>query len=199
MLTSRSIIVRFSSLIVLTALALAGCSSQSVSAESTTSTTSSTSLASSVTSVTSSSSSSSTTVSSSTESSGTEEVEVADMDIQAIAQNDYSSIAGTWQNANGDTMVFDENGLVGESQIQSDSARFDLLEGGVVLSAGVAGTVGGYGIVMVPKGISIPEANLYETTDTSDISQERMFAGQKFILDANGISNLVFYRISETE
>ena len=39
------------------------------------------------------------------------------MDINAIANGDFSSIAGTWQNSRGETMVFDKNGLVSDNVV----------------------------------------------------------------------------------
>lgn len=42
------------------------------------------------------------------------------MDINAIASGDFSSIAGTWQNAKGETLVFDKNGFASNDWSLSD-------------------------------------------------------------------------------
>ena len=44
--------------------------------------------------------------------SSSDKKEKTKMDIEAIAQGDYSSVAGVWQDDKGNKLVFDQNGLV---------------------------------------------------------------------------------------
>lgn len=96
-------------------------------------------------------------------------------------------------------MVFDENGLVGEFQIKTGEEKFDLVEGALVLTAVAPDSqVGGYGIVLIPKGVGLSSQNLSETEDISDTGQDRIFAGQQFKLDANLLQNHIYYRVAES-
>ncbi|MDU4854378.1 MAG: DUF6287 domain-containing protein [Clostridioides difficile] len=48
------------------------------------------------------------------------------MDINAIQKGDFSSIAGTWKNGRGDTLTFDNNGLVSDKEkVATDQPIYD--------------------------------------------------------------------------
>ena len=67
------------------------------------------------------------------------------LDVSAIANGDFTTIAGTWQNANGETLVFDNNGLVSDTQ--------------VISSQGVSGEKALFGIG--PKDSEVGSAALF--------------------------------------
>lgn len=113
------------------------------------------------------------TVSASTEqvaetSSSSEAVQpVQGMDLSAIQANDYSSVAGTWQNGAGDILVFDANGIVGEN-----TSIYNATIENNILTAGVSAGATGYAIVFLPAGSS-------ETDDASDKTKDRIWGGQQ--------------------
>ncbi len=44
------------------------------------------------------------------------EISLSSMDIDALMQGNYDSILGTWQNSQGNSLVFNSKGLVADSQ-----------------------------------------------------------------------------------
>ena len=105
------------------------------------------------------------------------------INIVEIQNGDYSSLAGTWRNAEGHTIIFDENGLVSEhSEIFTVKSEHN----GKILSLGVrpkGGGVGGYFILLIPAGVKAPETignGGVKIPDKSDTSRDRIFAGQNY-------------------
>lgn len=95
-----------------------------------------------------------------------------EMDIAAIAQGDYSSIKGSWKNAAGQVLVFDDQGLV--------SAEYELYGASLTdygtAAAGVyGGESGGFLLEFVPKGVSLAERENFQ--DSSDSSRDRLWTG----------------------
>lgn len=134
------------------------------------------SSSSSQTSSTSSSVATSTTASSS--SSDTTTLASGKMDINAIANGDFSSIKGTWQNAAGYAMVFNETGLAsGDSNL---SGRYTTDSG--ILQTDVYSTAGpGYALVLVPAGVQIPDHYFADGSDPSDNSRDRLYGAQNIL------------------
>lgn len=159
----------------------------------------STKASSSTSSQQSSTSSSSTTTSSSTSTTSNK----VGMNIQAILEDDYSSIKGTWRNNSGHTMMFDEDGLVGEGANFGDYA--EIKDGMFQTSVyTVAGT--GYALVMVPTGVVIPDSYFYDGSDPSDISRDRMYGTQNTLTVENfdplykisNLSSVEDWKLAET-
>ena len=105
------------------------------------------------------------------------------INIVEIQNGDYSSLAGTWRNAQGLTIVFDKNGLVSEhSEIFTAKPEKD----GTVLRLGVrpkGGGVGGFFILLIPAGAEAPKVNNGDGTTKpaqSDNSRDRLYAGQDY-------------------
>ncbi|MBP2622249.1 DUF6287 domain-containing protein [Streptococcus panodentis] len=118
--------------------------------------------------------SSSAASSQSSEASGTEkdnEKEAA-MDIAALAQGDYSSVKGTWQDASGNQLVFDDKGLV------SDSYEFygaSLTDYGTASGGVYGGETGGFLLEFIPKGITVAAKANFK--DDSDAARDRIWTG----------------------
>ena len=69
------------------------------------------------------------------------------MDINAIQKGDFSSIAGTWKNGRGDTLTFDNNGLVSDKEkVATEYAKFT--DGYLTASTGPKSGVGPGGAAM---------------------------------------------------
>ena len=104
------------------------------------------------------------------------------MDINAIQNGDFSSIAGTWKNGKGYTMTFDKNGLV------SDTEKVGIEYGKITDGFFKAGLVpkevgpGGGMIAFLPKGValtgSVTSSPNEKADDQSDKSKDRIWSGQ---------------------
>ena len=104
------------------------------------------------------------------------------MDINAIQNGDFSSIAGTWKNGKGYTMTFDKNGLVSDTEkVSVESA--EITDGFLKASTGTKGVgPGGAMIAFLPKGVSLTGAVMSSSEkadDQSDKTKERLWVGQQ--------------------
>lgn len=118
------------------------------------------------------------------------------MDISAIQNGDFSSVAGTWRNGTGIEFTFDKNGLVSDkSKISIEDAK----EIDHYLKANILpkdGGAGGSALAFLPAGIPITMSvtsspdNGY--TDSSDITQDRLWFGHQLI---NGSTEGFFYKV----
>ena len=111
------------------------------------------------------------------------------LDMQAIASGDFSSMAGTWRDANGVTYTFDAKGLV------SDVAKLELVyagldENGIYRTSIRWHNLTGAALSIIPAGKKLPAKETVSGQDPTDRSQDR------FII-AQGISEHpdVFYRV----
>lgn len=146
------------------------------------------------TSVTHQSSSSQSTTVVETEESSTSEATTAEsiktsMSLEGIISGDFSSISGIWQNAQGHSLVFDENGLVGDyvTRVNSESPE----DGMLTVSVGLKSGVGGFAISLIPAGVTAP-IGIDEQGDSSDISRDRMIAGHQYLVSD---PDLFFYKV----
>ena len=118
------------------------------------------------------------------------------MDISAIQNGDFSSVAGTWKNPTGIEFTFDKNGLVSDhSKISIEYAK----EIDHYLKANILPKdrgAGGSALAFLPAGISLTmsvtssQDNGY--TDPSDTTQDRLWFGQQLI---NGHTDGFFYKV----
>lgn len=136
--------------------------------------------------VSTSASSSQEDTSSSTPSSDQAQPASTGMDLNAIASGDFSSIAGTWQNGRGETMVFDKNGLV------SDKAEVKIIkvENGYVVGSynGINVMTGGLAWVPLPKGFSESNVTFVPLGDgLSDQTRDRIATGGQSVPTAEDL------------
>ena len=117
------------------------------------------------------------------------------MDITAIQNGDFSSVAGTWRNRSGIEFTFDKNGLVSDkSKISIEHAKEidHYLKANSVSKDGGAGAA----IAFLPAGIPITMSVTSSTdngyTDSSDITQDRLWFGHQLI---NGSTEGFFYKV----
>ena len=111
------------------------------------------------------------------------------LDMQAIASGDFSSMAGTWRDANGVTYTFDAKGLV------SDVAKLELVyagldENGIYRTNIRWHNLTGAALSIIPAGKKLPAGETVSGQDPTDSSRDL------FII-AQGISEHpdVFYRV----
>ena len=116
------------------------------------------------------------------------------MNIQEIQNGDFSSIAGTWRNGKGWTLVFDGAGspdqvfLNGENMLVNRIQQTDNhLSGGF---SNPKYKVGGAIIRFIPAGTSLP-VYVEQIADPSDIGKDRIWTGQSAGWEASDF----FYRV----
>ena len=152
---------------------LAACSSKEVhSTQTSSSTTQETSQVASSQKITESSSSAASSQSSAEASSEKTQEEKKAMDISALANGDYSSVKGTWQNAAGHQLVFNDKGLVSDSYELYGASLTDY---GTAAGGVYGGETGGFLLEFIPKGIKLADRENFQ--DSSDASQDRLWTG----------------------
>ena len=112
------------------------------------------------------------------------------MDVNALANGDFSSIAGTWQDDLGNQLVFDANGLVSHTYRGNESSDYTLTNSqvyedkfGAFLTHKSGNQVASF--TAIPKG-----ARLYDTG--SENPKERILVGQ----DLTYASQHPYYRVA---
>ena len=100
------------------------------------------------------------------------------MDVNALANGDFSSIAGTWQDDLGNQLVFDSNGLLSHTYRGNESSDYTLVDGQIFESkyTAILANKAGHHIASftaIPKG-----ARLYDTGNENP--KERILVGQDF-------------------
>ncbi|CYU83307.1 translation initiation factor 1 [Streptococcus suis] len=95
------------------------------------------------------------------------EISLSSMDIDALMQGNYDSILGTWQNSQGNSLVFNSKGLVADSQSLLGRGK---ITDGIFETGYVDETIGDVTLLMIPKGT---QANTTEI-DTTDSTRDRM-------------------------
>ena len=110
--------------------------------------------------------------------SSSDKKEKTKMDIEAIAQGDYSSVAGVWQDDKGNKLVFDQNGLVSN---EYESYALSLTDYGTVSGGVYGGVTGGFLMEFIPAGLTIDdqtdENGEVVFHDDSDASKDRLWTG----------------------
>ena len=100
-----------------------------------------------------------------------EKKEVKKMDLEAIANGDYSSIAGVWQDDKGNKLVFNDKGLVSQ----------ELTDYGTASEGIYGGRDGGFLLEYIPAGVTIgdqvDDQGQVVFKDTSDASKNRLWSG----------------------
>ena len=134
-----------------------------------------------------------------------EETALPKLDIEALRNNDLSSLKGTWRTASGNEYVINESGEVRSSWISNGQKNESIVElkasGGknsqnpemVSISAWVKDSVaGGFVVVAVPSGVVMQPGG--KLTDKSNHEEERLFTGQQYEAMLSRPEN-VYYRV----
>ena len=123
-----------------------------------------------------------------------EETAVPKLDIEALRNNDLSSLKGTWRTDSGNEYVINESGEVRSSWLLNGQKNESIVElkasGGknsqnpetVFISAWVKDSVvGGFIVVAIPSGIVLETAEDGKYTDQSNTAEDRLVAGQSYV------------------
>ena len=122
-----------------------------------------------------------------------EETAVPKLDIEALRNNDLSSLKGTWRTPSGNEYVINESGEMYATSYR-DGQKFEYiteLKGSkgqdrrnsetASLSAWVKDSVaGGFVVVAVPSGVVMQPGDDGKLTDKSNHDEDRLFAGQQY-------------------
>ena len=107
-----------------------------------------------------------------------EKKEVKKMDLEAIANGDYSSIAGVWQDDKGNKLVFNDKGLVSQ---ELDGYGASLTDYGTASEGIYGGRDGGFLLEYIPAGVSIgdqvDDQGQVVFKDSSDATKNRLWSG----------------------
>ena len=121
------------------------------------------------------------------------EVSVPKLDIEALRNNDLSSLEGTWRTQSGNEYIINDSGEVQSSWIYNDQKHESIVElkvsksqndrnpETVALGAWAKGSqAGGFVVVVVPSGVVMEPGGDGKITDNSNHTEDRLFAGQQY-------------------
>ena len=107
-----------------------------------------------------------------------EKKEVKRIDLEAIANGDYSSIAGVWQDDKGNKLVFNDKGLVSQ---ELEGYGASLTDYGTASEGIYGGRDGGFLLEYIPAGVSIgdqvDDQGQVVFKDSSDATKNRLWSG----------------------
>ena len=121
------------------------------------------------------------------------ETTVPKLDIEAIKNNDLSSLEGTWRSQSGNEYIINDSGEVRATWFTNDQ-KYESVVGLKVskgqnsrnpetasISAWVKDSVaGGFVVVAVPSGVVMQSADDGKITDKSNHAEERLLSGQEY-------------------
>ena len=121
------------------------------------------------------------------------EASVPKLDLEALRNNDLSSLEGTWRTQSGNEYIINDSGEVQSSWIYNDQKHESIVElkvsksqndrnlETVALGAWVKGSqAGGFVVVVVPSGVVMEPGGDGKITDNSNHTEDRLFAGQQY-------------------
>ena len=97
-----------------------------------------------------------------------EKKEVKKMDLEAIANGDYSSIAGVWQDDKGNKLVFNDKGLVSQ---ELEGYGASLTDYGTASEGIYGGRDGGFLLEYIPAGVTIGDRSMIKDKSSLKIHQ----------------------------
>lgn len=121
------------------------------------------------------------------------EASVPKLDVEALRNNDLSSLEGTWRTQSGNEYVINDSGEVQSSWIYNDQKHESIVElkvsksqngrnpETVALGAWTKGSqAGGFVVVVVPSDVVMEPGDDGKITDNSNHIEDRLFAGQQY-------------------
>ncbi|MGT2925194.1 DUF6287 domain-containing protein [Streptococcus caviae] len=117
---------------------------------------------------------------------------LAPIDTGAILKADYSTAAGTWKNAQGQTLTFNTQGLTTSGMTVS---LLDIDQDGILLLNVETGNKTNLTLYMVAANRTLPQRYFANgQTDTSDKSKDRIISSET--LNSNQLADHVYYHVS---
>lgn len=115
---------------------------------------------------------------------------VSSLDMNAIAAGDFTSMAGTWQDANGVSYTFDAAGLASDVAKLETGAYSGPDENGIYRAGIRWNNATGAAFLIIPAGKSLPAEETVNGVDPTDTSQDRFIIAQSLSEHPD-----VFYRV----
>lgn len=135
------------------------------------------------------------------------EASIPKLDIEALRNNDLSSLEGTWRTQSGNEYIINDSGEVHSTWVLDGDKHESIVEftakknqngrnpETVSLSAWTKGSLaGGFVVVLVPSGIVMEPGDDGKITDNSNHAEDRLFAGQQYEAMLMHPEN-VYYRV----
>lgn len=135
------------------------------------------------------------------------EASIPKLDIEALRNNDLSSLEGTWRTQSGNEYIINDSGEVHSTWVLDSDKHESIVEftakknqngrnpETVSLSAWTKGSLaGGFVVVLVPSGIVMEPGDDGKITDNSNHAEDRLFAGQQYEAMLMHPEN-VYYRV----
>ena len=122
------------------------------------------------------------------------------MDIQAIKQGDFRSVAGTWRNSAGWEFHIDKDGNItsGGRKCKVGITEQQYQEGllnWIMVPEGNENTfVGGAVFSFIPKNVELTYGIMSGDKDQSDISKDRIYGAQT-VTDGKTIKAMMYYKV----
>ncbi|MTB63615.1 hypothetical protein GGG87_01145 [Streptococcus sp. zg-86] len=115
---------------------------------------------------------------------------LGEMNIAELVQGNYATVSGSWVDASGNQLTFDEKGLVSDvyTGYGLSATDYGTASGGVY-----GGDTGGFLLEFIPAGVTIKSNEQF--TDTSDSSRDRIWTGVGINTFAE--QGQFYYRIEE--
>ena len=122
------------------------------------------------------------------------------MDIQAMKQGDFRSVAGTWRNSAGWEFHIDKDGNITSGGktfkvgITEQQFQEGLLNWIMVPEGNENAFVGGAVFSFIPKNVELTYGVMSGDKDQSDISKDRIY-GTQTVTDGKTIKALMYYKV----
>ena len=122
------------------------------------------------------------------------------MDIQAMKQGDFRSVAGTWRNSAGWEFHIDKDGNITSGGktfkvgITEQQFQEGLLNWIMVPEGNENAFVGGAVFSFIPKNVELTYGVMSGDKDQSDISKDRIY-GTQTVTDGKTIKTLMYYKV----
>ncbi|HFU4203175.1 TPA: DUF6287 domain-containing protein [Streptococcus suis] len=115
------------------------------------------------------------------------------MNVDAIVNGDFSSVAGTWRNASGSELIFDSSGLVSTSQKLSETRTKEADGSLKTYISPVDSPVGGALLRMYPTGVTV-KSLVDGEVDTTNKTVDRILIHQG-MFTSDELNQSVYYRV----
>lgn len=110
----------------------------------------------------------------------------------AILKADYATMAGNWQNASGNVLTFNNNGLATEGMTPN---ILDINQNGILLLDVQTGARSNVTLYIVPANTAFSSDYLNGQSDPTDVSKDRVIS----LADINSgdLANKAYYHVSQ--
>ncbi|HFH9836741.1 TPA: DUF6287 domain-containing protein [Streptococcus suis] len=115
------------------------------------------------------------------------------MNVDAIVNGDFSSVAGTWRNASGSELIFDSSGLVSTSQKLSETRTKEADGSLKTYISPVDSPVGGALLRMYPTGVTV-KSLVDGEVDTTNKTVDRILIHQG-MFTSDELNQSIYYRV----